>query len=468
MNRADERKRAKELKAADARELLKKSLPVVLPHLTAEQVDKVQRVLDMAVVNPAVDKEVAELNRKAIRSQSGTLVHRDPEMVQRVNKAMQKYIMLSKLNGPDWRVRIDFQKLLTSDALKPTTDNPDEAAYLLQIKAALVNRGVWLRFHMSLRQDFDDPMYRAFDSRTFKAWLSLGPEGDEMPTDTGSLNRKALIGTQVLGAGYYTAVHRGPTQLFLNTAIDRVRSRISVGRREHNDWAVHRRNTNSGIVRWSDALGGARFPDEDIWDLPHQLVMKAMNLRVGGNVNGASAMMVIAAIQTEVAAKALAEFIKDTTRGAGRALTVLKIAETAGKIAEAVLVVRMVGRGVWQLLTRKSSATAAGANAGTGGAPPVTRRPGVFYNTNLEHAPEVYAKTLEQAGKNVTLDSTGSRGMNLNRYTLAEQRRVAGWRAELDQIMQDRFRRTGGGFSNDELEVLVVRLEAKWGLPPLN
>jgi hypothetical protein len=470
MSRVDERQRAKALKAADARDLLKKALPAVLPQMTAEQVDKVQRVLDMAVVNPAVDKEVADLNRKAIRSQSGSVVHRDPEIVERVNKAMQKYIMLSKLNGPDWRVRIDFENLLTADALKPTTDNPDETAYLVHIKARLMNQGVWLRFHMGLRQDFDDPMYRAFDSRSFEAWLSLGPDGDNgytIETVTGSLTRKALIGTPVLGAGYYDAVHRGPTELFLQTAMNGVQNKIAVGRREHADWAQHRKRQMDGVVRWSDALGGARFPSEDIWDLPQQLLVKARNLNVGGNVNGASAHVVVAAVQTAMAAKALAEFIEDTTRGAGRALTVLKIAETAGMIAEVILVVRMVGRGVWHLLTRKKSATSAGSGAGAStrrqGAPRGDRRPEAFHNTNLDRVPEVYRNTVQEAGKNVTLDSTGAGAARvMTRNELAYQRDTQEYIEYVSRELRALMQRNPNASLADKTAI-IDRADARWG-----
>ena len=68
----ERRQRAKALKAADARTLLKASLPFVLEHMTDEQVQQMQRVLDAAVVNPDVQKEAEDLYRRSIVAQSGS------------------------------------------------------------------------------------------------------------------------------------------------------------------------------------------------------------------------------------------------------------------------------------------------------------------------------------------------------------------------------------------------------------
>ena len=83
MSRTDERQRAQRLNALDARIPLKQQLPHVFKFMGEELIDKVQRVFDAVAVNPAVQQEVDELNRKSVRSQSGNLVHRDPDIVAR-------------------------------------------------------------------------------------------------------------------------------------------------------------------------------------------------------------------------------------------------------------------------------------------------------------------------------------------------------------------------------------------------
>jgi len=143
-NRTAERQRATALKAADARAILKARLPLVFADNDAGQVDQVQRFLDSLVVNPAVQKEVDDLDRKSIKSQpDSTIEYRDQDKVRQRDKKKQELIVVKET---DRRVRVNHEKLLTSDALKPTTDNPDEAVYLLQVKGALADKGVWLRF----------------------------------------------------------------------------------------------------------------------------------------------------------------------------------------------------------------------------------------------------------------------------------------------------------------------------------
>jgi len=60
---------------------------------------------------------------------------------------------------------------------------------------------------------------------------------------------------------------------------------------------------------------------------------------VGGNVKASQAYLVTAAIITRNAANLLASYVEDTTSGAQRAVTVLKVAKTAGEVAEIGLAV---------------------------------------------------------------------------------------------------------------------------------
>src|SRR5205814_9362721 len=104
--------------------------------------------------NQAVQKEVDDLNRKSVVAQSGALVNRDPDMVRRAQRAEDGMI---RIKEADKHVRLDFHKLLAPDAFKPTTDNPDEAAYLIDVRETLAKQGVWLRFDLKLVQDPQDP-----------------------------------------------------------------------------------------------------------------------------------------------------------------------------------------------------------------------------------------------------------------------------------------------------------------------
>jgi hypothetical protein len=344
----NDRKRAVGLKAADARELIGKSLPMVLKYMTHAQIAQVQKVLDAAVVNPVVEQEYKDAMRRSIVSEgrdggnyegvyvNGQMVLRDVNLRRRAERIIDQRIPTS---AADKRVQIDFAKLLDADAFKPTTDNPDEERYLARVKTALKNRGVWLRFEHKLVRDPDDPSRWMIDPRTFEVWLSVGPEGDRIPTETGLLTRKAILGAQVFGAGYYSEVHRGPVETALEKETNRLLSEIDSGIFQHNLLAKIRRDAFPGVAEVSDVLGGADFPDRSIWDHPRKLVLQAMELNVNGNVRVSQAYLVVAAIATRNAAHLLAEYIDDTSSGAERAVKVLKVAKAAGEVAEVGLAV---------------------------------------------------------------------------------------------------------------------------------
>lgn len=344
----DSRKRAIALKAADARDLIGKSLPMVLKYMTQAQIAQVQRVLDAAVVNPAVQQEYRDAMRRSIVSegrdggnyegvyQNGRLVLRDVGLARRAERINQQQIRVTPV---DRRVELDFKKLLDADAFKPTTDNPDEERYLAKVKAILGSRGVYLRFEHKLVRDPEEPSRWMIDPRTFECWLSVGRDGDAIPTDTGLLTRKAILGAQIFGAGYYDEVHRGPIERALERETNRLLREIDSGIDQHHMiWKI-RHDAFPGVTGISDALGGANFPDRTIWEYPRAMVHKAMELNVNGNVRVSQAYLVVAAIATRNSAKLLADYIDDMSEGAERAVKVLKVAKAAGEVAEVGLAV---------------------------------------------------------------------------------------------------------------------------------
>lgn len=332
---ADDRKRAIALKAADARALLQKHLPYVLHVLTPAQLTQVQRVLDAEVVNPEVARQANEVYRKSVIAQSGSIVMRDEKTVNRAYRIMATQI---KASESDQHIRLDYKRLLTADALKPATDNPDEAEYLGRVRNTLESKGIWLRFDNELVRDPEEPGRWIVDPRTFRAWLCVGYDGDAIPTNDGQLDREELLGTVLFGAGYYDAVHRGPTQRSLERQIAVLSVEIESGIEEHHRLIMRKLKAPivSGI---SDFVGGADLPDRSIWDYPHKMLLKARELNIGGNVFKSPPYLVVAAIATRNNANLLAQYADDSASGAGRVITVLKVAKTAGQVAEVGLAV---------------------------------------------------------------------------------------------------------------------------------
>ena len=152
------------------------------------------------------------------------------------------------------------------------------------------------------------PRPGSFDERTFEAWLSLGPDGDRIPTETGRLTRDALLGTTALGADYYRQVFQGTIRTALDRAINHVRMQIQRGETLHAMIAKDLRGAFHGVVGLptvvgvSNLLGGADFPPETIWDQPHDILNLAVSQNSKGNVKLPSKTVLLAAIMTSIAA----------------------------------------------------------------------------------------------------------------------------------------------------------------------
>ena len=352
---ADDRKQAIALKAPDARTLLQKHLPYVLTVLTPAQLAQVQRVLDAEVVNPEIAKQANDVYRKSVTAQSGNLVLRDEKTVHRAYRIMASQI---KASESDHHIRLDYKRLLTVDALTPATDNPDEAEYLGRVRNTLESKGIWLRFDKQLVRDPEDPSRWIVDPRTFRAWLCVGYDGDAIPTNDGQLDREELLGTVLFGAGYYDAVHRGPTQRSLDRQIAILTVEIDSGIAEHHRLIM--RKVKAPIVSGiSDFVGGADLPDRSIWDYPQKMLLKALDMNRGGNVFKSPPYLVIAAIATRNNANLVAQYADDSANGAGRVITVLKVAKTAGQVAEVGLAITGV-TGIVRGTVRVAGGAAAG------------------------------------------------------------------------------------------------------------
>jgi len=334
------RQKAAALHAVDARIFLESSLPHVLRKMTPAQIQQVQRIFDAAVVNPGIEEEANALYRRSAIGRVGNQVYRDPDTERRAYKVLGTMISVTEA---DKRIRLKYDALLEPDVFKPVTDNPDEAAYLKKVKATLEAKGVWLRIGQPWVRRPDDPSSRMISPQVFEAWLSLGPEGDAIPTKGGRIDREALLKTTVLGAGYYSEVDRGKVQKGLDRQITRLSLDIDEGIKEHNRLRARNRRAAPGVAEISDLVGGADLPDRDIWDFPEALVMKARQKKSGGNVLESQAYLVMAAVATRNAAQALATYAEKSEAGAAGVVTVLKIVKTVSEVAEVGLAITGVG-----------------------------------------------------------------------------------------------------------------------------
>ncbi len=311
-----------------------------VPHLarllTKSQVVQIQNVLDAAVLNPLYEDAFRKAMKDSVIARSGNLVLRDSAKERKAHRILDKRIAVAKSDG---FIRIDHNKMLTADALVPRTNNPDEADYLMKVRQTLNSKGVWLRLGQPWSAQGPDPTVWEF-------WFSLGPDGDTIKTDDAIIDRDELLGTMMLGAGYYRAVLTGHVQTKIKRAFESFDSARDDGWSFHMSLMKDRHSAAIGVVKVADFLGGASFPSFSIWDRPNTLRMKAWDANVGGDVVAAQVYLLVAAHALEYNAELLADYVRKTIGGAETAVTILEVAKTAGQVAEVALVVVGVGAGV--------------------------------------------------------------------------------------------------------------------------
>lgn len=326
------RRKAKSLYALDARFLLI-PLPHVLSRMTERQIQHVQKVLDAAVVNPVVKKEAADLYRRSVPHRAGSVYTVDEKTESRGDRAMEGMIWVKE---DDKHIRLDFEKLLAKDALEPITDNPDEADYVKKVRNTLKEKGVWLRI---TQPQITNP-------QNFEVWLSLGYDGDAIPTKTGRLDRDAILGNQLFTAGYFKEVTWGKVQTTLEKEIDRLNIKIELGEDEHRRLINRYDNAFPGIAEISDALGGADLPSRSIWNVPNKLMSMARELNTDGNVTGTQACLVAAAIRTRNAAQLLATYAEKSTQGAAMAANIAQVVAVSSAVILSAIDATGIARGL--------------------------------------------------------------------------------------------------------------------------
>jgi len=350
-----DRTRAIALRALDATRLINSRFSQANLTMTSAQIAQAQNVLDAAVVNPAVQKEYQAMYRKSIIGRVGSQFAFDAKISRQADRIAEGMIPVSE---SDRHIRLNFRLLLLGDALTPTTDNPDEAQYLKKVLATLEHRGVWLRLGQPWVRDPNQSASVSIDPRRFDVWLSLGYDGDTIPSRDGGLTRDALLGTTTIGAGYYSEVHDGPVQRGLQKEIRRLEGQIGAGVEEHARLIKRKADAAFGVAELSDLFGGADLPPRSIWEHPQRLLLKALEVKVGGNVNLSQPYLLVAAIATRNNAQLLATYAEKSAAGAGAAVSILQVAKTAGQIAEAGLALTgVVG------LARGATAVATGTAA---------------------------------------------------------------------------------------------------------
>src|SRR5258708_1686070 len=193
------RRRARALKAADARALIGAPLPFVLKHLSDGQIRQVQRVLDAYVIDPEIQKEADKYYKRGTLAATAYGTMTDPAVMAHGDRIMRNYIPVKK---SDQFIRLDFAALLEPNALKPQTDNPDEASYLRSVRNTLAEKGIWLKIDQKILYDQNDRNRYYRDPHQFEASLCVAADGETITTATGRLTRDEPLNITLFRAGY--------------------------------------------------------------------------------------------------------------------------------------------------------------------------------------------------------------------------------------------------------------------------
>jgi len=344
-NATRNRRKAAELGAPEAEDLIA-TVPKLARLLSKGQVAQIQKVLDAAVLNPMYEAAYRKAMKDAVISRAGNLVLRDRAKERKAYRILDRRINVSKSDG---HIRVDHNKMLTADALVPRTNNPDEADYLIKVRQILVSKGVWLR----LGQPWQ---VQGRDATQWEFWFSLGYNGDTIETEDALIDREELLGTTMLGAGYYRSVLTGHVQKKLDRAFDRFDTEYDNGWSLHTKLMRDRQTAAPGVPRVADLLGGADFPGISIWNRAHKLRMEAYRANTAGDVVKAQIYLLVAASLVEYNGQLLADYLRKTIDGAETAVTILRVAEAAGYVADTVLLVVGVGYGIKVLRTAGTKA----------------------------------------------------------------------------------------------------------------
>jgi len=333
----EHRNRAQQLGAVEAKTLVG-TIAGLDRLLSARQMEQIQRVLDAAVLNPVLRKEADDAYKGSVIAQSGMVVNRDPAKVAQAQKLSERQIPVDK---GDQRIKLDWHKLVRADDLSPRTNNPDEANYLIKVRNTLAAEGIWLR----LGQPFDRSPDRkaAVNPKSWEIWLSLGPDGDTIPTKDYVIDREELLKTTLLGAGFYRAVNTGPVQSSIKRVHERLWSSLVAGRAEHDRLYRRYRDAFPGVAEISDWTGGTSLPSAKIWEDCYTILIKSSEYNTAGDVMTSQQFLVLAGLYIQDNTDKLNDYAAKSASGAqkwvGRFQTVAAVAD----VLETAMILTGVG-----------------------------------------------------------------------------------------------------------------------------
>jgi hypothetical protein len=484
------RLRALKLGALPAPMFIAAEVPILPGRMTPKQIEKVQKVLDAGVLNPVINKEAKEIELRSITVRIENQVMRDPKIVKQLEEKWAEYVNIAE---KDKHIRLDHMKLIAPSAFKSKTDNPDEAAFLSKMRQIVSELGLWLRLDLKIMRDSTDRSRWFHDPRFMKGWISLGYNGEEIPTGYSLIGREDIIRTAVFGKAYHDEVTYGKVRSILKATIKRLKNKVELGKIHHVELAKAQLESNPSAVGAAYLLGGmVGFPERSIWNRVDAAIQNAEASLGAQEHEKASEFLFVAAFEIDAPLRKIDEFLNASMKGASRGAQIAEYVGIATAIIDAAFIVKALAFGLIRIIARTAARTAVAeaTTAGAGGAAANAAHvknysPGAFQHTvpiPNSHVPAAYQPTMNGVrpvgpkdptvypGK-YALDDTIEKPLNklavtadasdavaINRRTIAEK--------ELDDAffkdVYDMFQANNGA-SPQILDELLEAIDRKYG-----
>ncbi len=306
----------------DALSMIVGQYPHLLGVLTAEQIQQVQKNLDLQQINQNVDTEYNAYINKLKQSghwdpQYGVYRGADVDRLERIDRKHKSYDLKS------FELSVDTSKLLAPDILAPQPWNREaESRFRKALYDKLSSEPLRLEIQPGINPQ---PLFRFF-------W---GKGGWEIPQAGGQITFAHLMQVYQFDDQYIKLVKDGPAMHQLRAIYNHVHYAYYQGQEDH--MFLMKRGDDQPIVNaFAELFGWTSLPSLSIWDPARAALNKAEDAFLNDQVELAGYLLIEASKYINEAGQKLRKYYERTTRGAGRVVIGLKVVEIGAAVFETV------------------------------------------------------------------------------------------------------------------------------------
>jgi hypothetical protein len=306
----------------DALSMIVGQYPHLLGVLSAEQIQQVQKNLDLQLVNQKVNTEynayIDKLKQEGhYDPQYGVYRGADKDRLEQIDRKHKGYDLKS------FELSIDTSKLLAPDILALQPWNREaESRFRKALYDKLSSEPIRLVTQSGLNPQ---PLFRFF-------W---GSRGFEIPQTGGQITFDHLMKVYQFNNEYIKLVKDGPAMTHLRSIYNHVHGAYYRGQDDHM-FLMKRANDHPIISPMMELVSWTSFPSLHIWDEARAALNKAQDAFLADQVELAGYLLIEASKSINQAAEKLNNYFESTAKWAGRFIVGLKIVEIGAAVFETV------------------------------------------------------------------------------------------------------------------------------------